>query len=114
LFEMSRGEQLGAVLRQWVYGTPSLPAGLLSYGTYTWRVTGYNLAGKTSSNPSTFSVEEPVAIVAPKLVGVQPNSVEQGAAASLSLTGSGFVEGAQAFLDDVGVSTTFAASDGSR
>jgi len=30
-----------------------------------WRVTGYNLAGKTSSKPSTFSVEEPVAIVAP-------------------------------------------------
>jgi hypothetical protein len=114
LFELSRGEKLGEVaFKQWVYGRSiTLPTGLLSYGTsYTWRVTGYNLAGKTASSSSTFVVEEPVAIVAPKLTGVEPSSVEQGVAVSLSLTGSGFVEGAQAFLDDVGVATTFQAAD---
>lgn len=115
LFELSRGAKFGEVaFKDWVYGYEyTLPAGLLSYGTsYTWRVTGYNLAGRTQSRTATFVVNEPVAIVAPKVTGVQPSSVEQGLAVSLSLSGSGFVEGAQAFLDDVSVGTTFQASDG--
>jgi hypothetical protein len=109
-FELSRGETFGRpIFQQWVYGRSfTLPPGLLMVDTtYTWRVTGYNLAGTEVSEPASFSVPSAVDVVAPVLSDVQPTSVVQGTATTLSISGSGFVEGAQVFLGEFGVATMF-------
>jgi hypothetical protein len=100
LFELTRDKFGTALFKQWVYGTSfAVPAGLLMYDTtYAWRVTGYNLAGQTPSTTATFSVPSVVDIVPPVLTDVQPSSVVQGTATTLSITGTGFLPAAQGFL----------------
>jgi len=100
LLELSHDQQFTTFFKQWVYGqTFTIPAGLLMYDTaYSWRVTGYNLAGTTPSSTGTFTVPSPVVIVAPAVTGVQPTTVTQSTATTLNVTGTGFVQAAQGFL----------------
>ena len=114
VFELAAGEDLDDVIyRVVVYGRVLvLPAGLLQAGmTYTWRVLAYNLAGTITSDPVTFTIgEPPPAVVAPVLSSLSPTSVEQGAAATLTLAGTGFVAGARAYLGDTELATTFVSA----
>jgi hypothetical protein len=110
LLEVTRGQAFGSALfKQWVYGQSfTLPPGLVMFDTtYTWRVTGYNLAGTAASEPASFSVPSAMDVGAPNLTDVQPASVPQNTAATLTITGSGFIEGAQVFFGEVGVATMF-------
>lgn len=114
VFELAVGDDLGTVIyRVLVYGRVLvLPAGLLQAGmTYTWRVVAYNLAGTVASDPVTFTVGEPrPPVVAPELDSISPTSVEQNMMATLTLTGTGFVEGARAYLGDQELATTFVSA----
>jgi hypothetical protein len=111
VIELSSGDDLGNVFfRSVVYGgTLVLPPGLLEAGmTYTVRLTAYTLIGSVSSEPYTFTVpggeEDPGA---PALDRIQPSSVTQGEAVSITITGEDFVQGARAYLDGDAVSTTY-------
>jgi hypothetical protein len=111
LFELLNGD--GTVLyRTWVYGTTfTLPLGLVQDGmTYSWRVTAYNLAGSSQSDSGTFTVGQAPSVSAPKLKSVQPTSVTQSRSQSVTITGTGFVEGAKAYFNGVALNTTFVSS----
>jgi hypothetical protein len=115
VIEVSTGDDLGNVFyRIVVYGQQLVvPAGLLQPGmTYTFRVTAYNLAGSVSSEPVTFTVpdDKGADVEAPVLGSVDPSSVVQGDGATLTINGTGFVEGARAYFGDLELATTFVSS----
>lgn len=110
VIELSTGDDLSNVFfRTVVYGgTLVLPPWLLQPGaTYTFRLTAYNLIGSVGSEPYTFTVPGGDAPGAPTIDAIQPSSVTQGDAVSVTISGEGFVEGARAYLDGNAVSTTF-------
>ncbi len=115
LVEISSGSDLGQIIyRVWAYGPAfTLPLGLLQSGTtYTWRVTAYNLAGSAQGDPATFTVGQPAiqSAGAPKLDSVTPSSVTQSTTQGLTISGSGFVQGATAYFAGTALNTTFVSS----
>jgi hypothetical protein len=107
--EISGGSRFTtALFSSWVYGKYlSIPEGLLKRGsTFTFRVTAYNLAGTTVGEPKSFTVPAGD-VAAPVLEAFSPKSVVQGTAQAITITGTGFVDGAQAFWDGAAVGTTY-------
>ena len=111
ILEIWSGDGTGGarIYRRLVYGTQwGLPAGLLQNGnTYTWRVTAYNLAGVTQGDPVTFTVNTGDSVSAPTLSSVTPDTIDQGGFATLTLTGTGFVQGARVYFNGTQITTTY-------